>query len=313
MAFTDASGTRLAYVAESTENTTPSSPSFKNLRFTSESLNYEKQTVVSDEIRPDRNVSDLIDVGYNVAGDINFELSYATFDDLLEGVMFNTWATNALKNGVTPKAFTFEKTFEQGANDAFMRFTGVKVGTMSLAVTAREIVTGTFGLMGRGHTAAAAALSGATYADANTKAVMSASADVGSLSISGVSPSPTIMSLNLQIENSLREQAAVGQKGLAGIGAGRCVVTGSLEAYFDNLALYNAFVDHDDVGIDFTVGSVTSEKYRFELPKTKLSTGTITAGGNDQDVMAAFDFQAIYDTSGSPANNATLIITRAVS
>jgi hypothetical protein len=57
---------------------------------------------------------------------------------------------------------------------------------------------------------------------------------------------------------------------------------------------------------------VTTEKYTITLPKTKLSNATISAGGNDQDIMASMEFQAIYDTSGSPANNATLVIDRAV-
>lgn len=315
MSFADASGTRLAFVAEATENTIPASPSWQNLRFTSENLIYDKQTVSSDEIRADRNVADMIDVGYAVSGDIGFELSYGTLDSLLESVFFSTWSgspANTLKNGVTPKSFAFEKTFETGATDQYMRFTGCQIGALSLNINSREIVTGSMTILGRGHTAAAAALSGATYTAANTKAVMAASNDVGSLTISGVSPSPTIMNLNINIENNLREQTAVGTQGLVGVGAGRCVVTGSLEAYFNDRALYDAFINHSDVGMSLTVGSVTNEKYTINVPKMKLTVGNVAAGGNDQDVMAQFDWQAIYDTSGSPANNASMIITRAV-
>lgn len=313
MSFADSSSTRLAFLAETTENQIPATPSWQNLRYTSDSLNYQKQTVVSEEIRSDRNVPDMIDVGFGVGGDIGFELSYGTLDDLLESVMFNTWASDVLKNGITPKTLAFERTLETGATDQYLRYTGLQVGMLSLSMTARERITGSMSLVGRGHSKASAALSGATYADANTKAIMAASADIGSISISGVSPSPTLMSAEIQIENNLREQIAIGNRGPVGIGAGRCLVTGSFEAYFENLALYNAFYDHDDVGISLTLGSVSGEKYTINLPKTKLTeVEPIAAGANDQDIMANFNFQAIYDTSGSPANNASIIITRAV-
>jgi len=313
MAKADTSSTRLAYVAESTQNNIPASPSWKNLRFTSESLNYNKTTVTSEEIRPDRNVSDMIDVGFGVGGEIGFELSYGTLDDLIESLLFSTWSNDKIKNGITPKSFAFEKTFETGATDQFLRYTGCQVGSLSLSMTAREIITGSMTLVGMGHSTGTAALSGATYAAGNSNPVMSASVDVGSMSISNVSPSPVLMSAEINIENNLRERIAIGSRGPIGIGAGRFVVTGSLEAYFEDLALYNAFKDHDDVGLSLTVGSTAGKKYTISLPRVKLSSGTINTPGNDQDVMASFEWQAIYDGSGSPAFGATIEITRAVS
>ena len=48
----------------------------KAIRMTGESLTYNISNTQSDEIRSDRNVSDLIRTDASVAGDINFELSY---------------------------------------------------------------------------------------------------------------------------------------------------------------------------------------------------------------------------------------------
>lgn len=306
--FADASKTRLAYIEEVTENTTPSSPAFQVMRFTGESLNYNKQTVVSNEINATRNVTDLIDVGYDVAGDINFELSYGTLDALLESLMQSGWASDVIENGVTPTYFTFEKTFEQGATDSYFRFTGCQVNSMSLNIQARQVITGTLNIMGRGHTTATAIIASATYTAANSNAVMSASADVGSLALTGITGTPRLMSITLNITNNLRGQPEVGAKPLAGIGAGRFVVTGSLEAYFENLNMYNAFKDHTSVEVEVTLGSVADEKYTLHIPVIKLSNGVITAGGNDQDVMATFDFQGILDSG----IGATMELTRAV-
>lgn len=307
------SQTRLAYVAESSVNTIPSSPSWQNLRFTSETIAYNKTAIVSNEIRPDRNVSDLINAGFGVGGDIGFELSYGTLDTLLESALQSAWSNDVIKNGGTPKSLAFERTVETGATDQFFRYSGCQVSSLALSITAREIITGTMALLGMGHSTATAALSGATYTAANDNPVMSASADVGSMTISGLSPSPILMSATINIENNLREQIAVGSAGPIGIGSGRFVCTGTVEAYFEDLALYNVFKNHSDVGLSLTVGSVTNEKYTIALPKVKLGTGTVTTPGNDQDVMASFEWQAIYDGSGSPAFDATISITRAVS
>lgn len=312
MAFADSSSTRLSYITESAENTFPTSPTLLNLRYTSETLNYLKRTVSSEEIRADRNVSDMADVGFGVGGDVGFELSYGTFDSLIESLLYSTWSSDVIKNGVTPKTFSFEKTFETGATDQFMRFTGMKVGSMSLSIAAQQRITGSMTMMGMGHTKASAALSGATYTAAGTSPIMTASGDVGSLSITGVSPSPTIMSMSINIQNNLREQLQIGSRGPAGIGAGRFIVTGSLEAYFADLSMYNAFYDHDDVGISANLGSTSGSIYTLDMPRTKLTNGTVQTPGNDQDIMASFDFQAIYSTSGSPANNSSIILTRAV-
>ena len=64
----DSSQTRLAYITEVTYGTTPASPVFKNQRFVSENLNANLENVVSNEIRADRNVTDLIQVGAYEAG-----------------------------------------------------------------------------------------------------------------------------------------------------------------------------------------------------------------------------------------------------
>ena len=82
MAFADGSGTRLAYIAEATEGTTPATPAFTTLRMTGESLIGEKQTVVSNEIRADGNIPDVTKVGQQVSGGFDFEMAYATLDDL---------------------------------------------------------------------------------------------------------------------------------------------------------------------------------------------------------------------------------------
>ena len=63
------------------------------VRFTGESLIHDNQTITSDEVRSDAQVTDEVRVGVGASGDVNFELSYGTFDRFFEGALRNNWST----------------------------------------------------------------------------------------------------------------------------------------------------------------------------------------------------------------------------
>jgi len=82
----------IAKVRETTFGVTTPNPVFKGIRETSSSLAVNPQTVVSNEISPDRQVSDLILVGVQAGGDVGGEMSFQTMDDDLEEALQGTWA-----------------------------------------------------------------------------------------------------------------------------------------------------------------------------------------------------------------------------
>lgn len=310
----NASQNRLAMILETAWGTTPATPAFQNLRLTDENLSPAKQTVRSDEIRPDRNVPDEIMVGRESGGDINFELSYGTFDLLIRSLMFNgDWATNVLKNGAgVGDSLTIERTvaLPSGSFD-YHRFVGCVVNEMSLDIAAGEIITGSFGIMGKWGSRGAAIISGATYTPATTEPVMSAASQFGSLTAVGIATQPKLRNLSLNITNNLRRQDQLGSIDNIGLAPGRCEVSGSFEAYFENADLFDAYLNHTDLSLTFTLGSTTLKKYTILLPTIKLSGDPgIGTGGNDEDVMATMNFTAIYDRLTSEA--ASIKITRAV-
>lgn len=300
----DSSQTRLAFVTEVTYGVTPASPVFRNQRFVSESLNANIENIVSNEIRADRNVTDLIQVGADGGGSVDIELSYGSFDDWLESVMFGTWASNVLKNASVQKSFTIEKTFEAGATDQFHRFTGCVANSLKLAIQAKQVVTGSFEFIAKGATTAQAIISGATYTSANTNPVINAAANFASLAMTSVT-SPELMSLNLSITNNLRRQAVVGSIDARGIGEGRFEVTGEAVLYFTNASAYDLFLAGTATTLTFALGGVSTKRYLFEMANIKFEKGEIVAGGNDQDVMAKMSFRALYDGTDN-----TLKITR---
>ncbi len=300
------SQTRLAYIAESAWGTTPSSPAFSTGRMTGESLKPNINNVVSDEIRADRNIPDLVQVGSSAGGDINFELSYGgMFDDLFESLLFSTWSTNVLKNGVTQKSFTFEKTFETGSTDQYHRFAGSVVDSMELSMAVEQIVTGKFGILSKGMTSAQAAIASSSYGAAGANPVINAAANFASLAITGAT-SPTLLKLDLMIKNNLAQQKQLGSLSARGLSNGRFEVTGKLEAYFENQELMDLFLAGTAADLTFKLGGSSSKNYLFNIPNLKFKTGEVLAGGNDQDLILPMEFQGLY--YASDAN--TIKITR---
>jgi hypothetical protein len=82
------------YLAETSWGVTPAS-ALTEMRFTSESLSYGIQTKSSDEIRSDRQATDLILTGADAAGAVNWELSYGTYDPFFMAALQSAaWSTS---------------------------------------------------------------------------------------------------------------------------------------------------------------------------------------------------------------------------
>lgn len=111
MAFADSNRVGVRYVAESTFGTTPATPTMKALNFTSESLVSTNNTVTSDTIRDDENVSDLTIVGGGAGGDTGFELRYNDVDDLIIAALKSDWVEVAItSSGVAVASITSAST-----------------------------------------------------------------------------------------------------------------------------------------------------------------------------------------------------------
>ena len=88
----DSNRTALHFKEETTWGTAASG-TYQTLRFTGESFAYNITNVTSTEIRNDRQITDLIQTDADVTGGFNFEFSYNTFGDLLEGALWSDWST----------------------------------------------------------------------------------------------------------------------------------------------------------------------------------------------------------------------------
>ncbi|UOF80022.1 putative major tail structural protein [Caudoviricetes sp.] len=90
--MSDSNRVNLAYVKEVTYGTIPGTQ-MKNLRFTSESLGQDTDSTSSQEIRSDRQVTDLVRTNIKSSGELNGEMSYGAHDDFMEwGLQSAAWS-----------------------------------------------------------------------------------------------------------------------------------------------------------------------------------------------------------------------------
>lgn len=90
--MSEANRVDVAYIEEVTFGTTPAS-ALTSMRKTGESLAFNVANISSQEIRADRQIPDLIQTGAESGGGVDFEMSYAAFDDLFEGALWNSWGS----------------------------------------------------------------------------------------------------------------------------------------------------------------------------------------------------------------------------
>lgn len=145
--------TAIRLVAETNFNETPANPAFKSVRYTGESVAFNRRSVTSNEIRDDRMTSDLVAVGADVGGDVNIELSYESFDDIIAAALCSSWSApvggvSTIKNGVERKSFTLQKHFQDLAVPIFQSFSGCRIGGLTLDFQTAQILTGKFSVMG---------------------------------------------------------------------------------------------------------------------------------------------------------------------
>lgn len=97
--MTESNRTQLSYGRESAWGVPATS--LKTARITGAPIRFEMDSVESDELRADRQTTDLITVSARVTGSINFELSFGSYDDFFEEALFSTWVRTPQKVNVT--------------------------------------------------------------------------------------------------------------------------------------------------------------------------------------------------------------------
>lgn len=293
--MTIATGSRhdMAYIVESTYGTTPSTPAFTPIRHTGTTLGLSKDAIQSEELREDRQIAHFRHGNKSVSGDINFELSYNTFNDLIEAVMCGTWTSDGdpetLIAGTTARSFTVERHHEDIGK--YLRSTGCCFNSMSLSIAPNSMVTGSFGVIGKDFSIASAAITGASYAAETTTAPFDSF--TGAITDGG-STIAIVTALELNIDNGLEAQYVVGDSTSLKPPLAQSNISGSITAYFEDTTLIDKFVNETSSALTFTLTDAAGNDYLFNMPNVKYNSGNPEVGGPGA-VTVTLDFIALYN------------------
>lgn len=286
-----ASGSRhsMGFVAESAFGVTPATPVFKNLRHTGTSLALTKEAIQSAELRSDRQISDYRGGNRSVAGDISAELSFGTFDDLIEAALCGSWSADVLKAGVERRSFTIERHFADIGERH--RYTGCEINTLALSVAPNAVVTATFGILGSDYSIGTSPLTGATYEPATTTSPFDSF--TGTIKEGGQDIA-VVTSLELSLENGMEAMFVVGSNKTLEPSIGRSNLTGTLTAYFESKALLEKFINEDDSSLEFSLVDLDGNSYVFTLPRIRYTGGQPDVSGEGA-ITLSMPFQALLD------------------
>ena len=170
--------------------------------------------------------------------------------------------------------------------------------TLTAATTGMVDETG----IGNGSVVGAAASwsDGGTYAPASTAPSFNATSNVGDIIVNANTSAACFKTLNLTINNNLRETPCIGTD-FPRIDYGTPALTGSLEKVFVDASLWRKMKDHGTVGID--IGLVATNGLtgiHVSIPKAYLNTDTVDlSGGRNSDVLDKIDFSAAKYTNAA--------------
>jgi hypothetical protein len=300
MAFAQGSRSRLAYGVESTFGTAAST--YTNVPFNTHSLNLTKDRVSGNEIQPDRMPRVDRHGNRQTAGDIVVDLRDGDYDDLIASAMLSAWSSDVIKVGTTPKFLTFED-YATDIDQARL-FTGCAVNTMAVSLAPNQMVTTTFGIVGKDMTISAtektvAAASGAAPFD-------SYSGDLAIGNVGASSAVAIVTGMDFTLTNSFAPTFVIGDDSAPSLEYGRAEVEGTLTAYFEDAALINRFLNETETEIEVSVDDPTgSNAYTFLFPKVKINSADVGVDGPTSRIIS-MSFVSLYDSTES----SNLVITR---
>lgn len=292
MPFAQGSRSSLAYIAESTFGTTPSTPTLANLPINSHSLDLTKDRVEGNEIQADRMPRVDRHGNRQAGGSIEVDLRKGDFDALFESAFFSTFSTNVLKIGTTPKFFSMEdRAVDIGQ---YRLFKGMAVSTLGVSIAPNQMVTGTFDMVGKNMTQSSTSATASPVTAASANAPFDSYSGVISDGGSGIA---IVTSLEFSLSNSLAPTFVVGASTTPQLEFGRAVVEGTMTVYYEDATLINKFLNETESTIQVSVDDPTgSSDYTFLFPRVKYNGASVPLA-NPQSRLITLPFVALYDST----------------
>lgn len=319
MAFAQGSRSQLAVGVQSDFTTTATS--FTNLPFSTHSLNLAKERLAGTDIQSHRMPTVDRHGARSVGGDIVADLRHDEFDVLMESALMSdnsfdtgftsgdgTTVTNAAILGTTPKFLTIE---DYAADiDQARLFTGCTVNSMAVSLAPNQMVTSTFGIVGRDMSISQTQKT--VTASANNQPFDSYSGsiklgDKGSLG----SELTIITAVDFTLTNGFAPTMVVGETSASDLEFGTASLEGTITAYFEDATMINRFLGETESALEVVVGDPESvaRTLTFTFPRIKINSADVGVDGPTSRLvnMSFIALRDDTDLSTSATDTNTLI------
>jgi hypothetical protein len=206
--------------------------------------------------------------------------------------------SGVLKAGVTQKSLFIERRFTDIAQ--FMLYNGCVANTMNLPIAAGQPLTGSIGVVGSKLTT-----SGSQVAAPGAAPTGDPFTAFEGVLLEGGSQIATITALALNLTNGVEANFVVGSDETPQLSVGRSNLTGTITAFFEDLALLNKFINETESSLKVTLTSAAGAVLDLNVPRLKYNGGDNPVSG-EQSLQINMPFQALYNA----ADLSNIVFTR---
>lgn len=213
---------------------------------------------------------------------IVFDYVIGSLSDHSAGTSVTIKSDGMLRNGTTKTSHTLE--VEMNDVTQFFSYTGMRVGTASLAFPANDIVTGAFTFVGeKGARAGSSVGTGADTA-APTNQIITSATGISNILEDGSATSESYISIDWSLDNGLRGQPEVGSLENAGVGYGKSRITLDISMYFQNGTAYDRYANNTAYNLSWMATDSAGNVYIFSALSAKPLTSASPITGPNADI-----------------------------
>lgn len=258
------------------------------LRLITNGLGQSVEELESDEMLPGRHQAESRTGVSSVAGDLEAELTYGTFDMLLEAAFHGTWTANVLKTGSTRRKFAILKHNEDIGR--WLIYRGCEVGSVAIDCPLQGKIGITFSMIGTKEEAYV--FDGVTESIADPTETVMMTTFEGSLTEGGTGLNHAT-ALNLSLDNGMEAIYRLFSRDAYDIKLGRINVSGSLSAYIEDNRLKDKYLGETKTPLVVTLTD-GENSYQISMTQAKLTTSS-EEGSGDDPIIQNYDFRAFND------------------
>jgi hypothetical protein len=218
--------------------------------------------------------------------DSKIVVSGGTLTDEASGSSRTIKQGDRIVDGTTLVTHNFERQYAD-LTTTFALFTGVAFNTLALNVPTEGIITGSFDCIGYEETSISAS-GGNGYDDITTTDPMQ-TGDVTALLENQVAAGFVGWTMNLNNNLRLKREAP---SGIVGVGTGQADISGTLQIHFESSTMYDKWLDETPSSLALCIVDLAANKYVFDFPQLRFTSGERNVTGPNGDVTANFGWTA---------------------